>query len=99
MLVICLVVVAGCGFGADQDIVTGRFPDVCGALDSRLGYSARHCAAIVQMKVVDRSPETYWVDRGRLEVRPDIAGRPPVGSRFRARMTGSSPCPSFSCST
>jgi hypothetical protein len=37
----------------------------------------------------DRTPQTFWIDGGvRLDVRPDIAGRPPIGSVYRDPFDG-----------
>jgi hypothetical protein len=46
--------------------------------------------------IVDSQPETYWIDEGiRLEVRPDVAGRPPIGSVYRDPFDGSEPVTIF----
>jgi hypothetical protein len=42
--------------------------------------------------LVEPQPATYWIDRGvRLEVRPDLPGRPPIGSIYRDRFDGPEP--------
>ena len=42
--------------------------------------------------IVDRQPDRYWIDGGvRLEIRPDIAGRPPIGNIYRDPFDGPEP--------
>jgi hypothetical protein len=43
------------------------------------------------MQFADMQPQTYWIDRGSLEVRSDIPGRPPIGSRYRDPYAGLEP--------
>lgn len=46
--------------------------------------------------LVDPRPTAYWIDTGiRLEVRPDIAGRPPIGSVYRDPFDGPEPVHAF----
>jgi hypothetical protein len=38
------------------------------------------------------TPDTFWIDEPvRIDVRPDVAGRPPVGSRYREPFDGPEP--------
>jgi len=47
------------------------------------------------MRVLDVSPVAYWIPSGGLEIRPEIAGRPPVGSRYRDPYDGLEPVSVF----
>jgi len=42
--------------------------------------------------IVDRQPDRYWIDDGvHLQVKPEIAGRPPIGSIYRDPFDGPEP--------
>ncbi|HEX7347811.1 MAG TPA: hypothetical protein VF253_13560 [Candidatus Limnocylindrales bacterium] len=43
------------------------------------------------MTIVDPQPTAFWADFVQLEVRPDHADRPPVGSIYREPFDGSEP--------
>ena len=44
----------------------------------------------------NRAAETFWIDAGvRLDVRPDVPGRPMIGSRYRDRFEGPEPVTVF----
>jgi hypothetical protein len=47
-------------------------------------------------KIADRRPDTFWIDDGiRLDVRPDLAGRPAIGSVYRDPFVGAEPATIF----
>lgn len=46
--------------------------------------------------LADSRPESFWIDDGvRLEIRPDLPGRPPVGSIYRDPFDGPEPVTIF----
>ena len=47
------------------------------------------------LRLADAQPEDFWIPRGRLEIRPDLAGRPPVGNRYRDPFDGPEPVSVF----
>jgi hypothetical protein len=48
------------------------------------------------LDIPDRTPESFWIDAGiRLDVRPDITGRSPVGSVYRDPFDGPEPITIF----
>jgi hypothetical protein len=48
------------------------------------------------LDIADHTPDTFWIDGGiRLDVRPDIAGRPTIGSIYRDPFVGEEPVTIF----
>jgi hypothetical protein len=45
--------------------------------------------------IADRSPDTFWMESAGLQVRPDIPGRPQVGSIYRDPFDGPEPVTVF----
>jgi len=69
----------------------GAYEVEVGAATLPDGYLSERSAALA-----DAQPEAYWIEAGvRIDVRPTIAGRPPVGSRYRDPFDGPEPVTVF----
>lgn len=67
--------------------------DHAGHYEIEIGHASLPAGYLSQigLKVVDDQPTDFWVKSGGLRVRPDIAGRPPIGSRYRDPFDGLEP--------
>jgi hypothetical protein len=91
----------GAAVAAAQPFLLGEL-DI--AIDHTGGYEVRLGVATLpngylserSFEIVDPQPNDFWIDDGvDLEVRPDIAGRPPIGSIFRDPFGGPEPVTIF----
>ncbi len=72
--------------------------DRLGAYDIELGTATLPNGYLSERSfgVVDTQPDSFWIDGGvRLEIRPDAAGRPPIGSIYRDPFDGPEPVTIF----
>ncbi len=72
--------------------------DHLGGYEVRLGVATLPNGYLSERSfgLVDRRPDSFWIDGGvHLEVRPDIAGRPPIGSIYRDLFDGPEPVTIF----
>jgi len=88
----------------DADAVAAATPFELAALDIPIDHEGRYelkvgSATLPDGYLTERSfdlvesrPENFWIDDGvGLEVRPDVAGRPPIGSVYRDPFDGPEP--------
>jgi hypothetical protein len=69
----------------------GRYEIQVGAATLPNGYLSER-----SFRLADDSPDSFWINDGvLLEVRPEIAGRPPVGSIYRDPFDGPEPVAVF----
>ena len=69
----------------------GPYEVEVGAATLPNGYLSARSATLAESR-----PDTFWIDDGvRLEVRPDLPGRPPVGSIYRDPFDGLEPVTVF----
>jgi hypothetical protein len=69
----------------------GRYEIPLGSATLPNGYLSER-----SFRLADDSPDSFWIDDGvLLEIRPEIAGRPPVGSIYRDPFDGPEPVTVF----
>ena len=65
----------------------GRYSLELGAATLPDGYLSER-----SFRITETMPDTFWIEEGvRLEIRPDVAGRPAIGSRYREPFDGPEP--------